>query len=320
MAKTRRTGRSDTFAARAASRFDSLRDSLRGLAPRVPLVASAATLVAIAGLAWWGLPRLRERADLAPPPAAGEALAVRFTSAPEWFDGLRQAEVAAEVARAVGEGSMLDATRLARAHAALQASGWFHSIEQVTLDDGGGFLVEATFVRPFAVVRHAGFDFLVDTGGRVLPMQWTAGHRPASPHYVAIVGASRPVVGAYGTPWPGADVAAGLELARALADRPWNELVAAVDVSTYESSESLALITQDGGRVVWGQAPGTRTVAELPVETKLGLLDYLHATHRRIDGGGGRILDLRSDLVTLQAEAARLATAGHVDGAGPGGG
>lgn len=315
MPKSRRSDRSATL----ASRFDALREKARAFAPALPTVAAVASVIVLAGLAWWGLPRLRERVELAQPVGAGP-LAVHFTSAPEWFDGLRQAEVAAQVARAVGEGSVLDTTRLARAHAALASTGWFHSIEQVTLSDDGGFLVEATFVKPFAIVRHGGYDFLVDTGGRVLPMQWTAGHRPASPHYVAVVGATQPVVGDYGTTWPGADVAAGMELARELADRPWYGLVAAVDVSRYGDEESLVLITQDGGRVVWGRAPATRTVAELPTETKLDMLDYLYARHRRIDGGAGRTLDLRSDLVTLQSEAARIAAAaGSGDAGGRGG-
>ena len=315
MPKSRRTARSETL----ASRFDALREKARSFAPALPTAAAVASVVALGALAWWGLPRLREHVELTAPVDAGP-LAVRFLDAPDWFDGLRQAEVATQVSREVGEGSMLDTTRLARAHAALASTGWFHSIEQVALADDGGFLVEATFVKPFAIVRHGGCDFLVDTGGRVLPMQWTAGHRPASPHYVAVVGAAQPVVGDYGTVWPGADVAAGMELARELAERPWYGLVAAVDVSRYAGEESLVLITQDGGRVVWGRAPGTRTVAELPVETKLDMLDYLYAKHRRIDGGAGRTLDLRSDLVTLQSEAARIAAAaGGSDAGGAGG-
>lgn len=285
-----------------ADRFDAFRASLRAGADRASLITCGLVLLGCVALLAWGVPRLRARLD-AQALASGNTSEVDFRDAPAWFDARRRAEVSEKVSMAVGYGSVLDPHRLAKAKAALMTTGWFKSVEQVRLADDGGFLVEATFVRPFAVVRHGEFDFLVDDQGCLLPMQWTAGHRPAEPHYIAIVGTSEPNRGDFGTPWPGADLAAGLELAKTLLDRPWRTEVAAIDVSSFRNDATLTLITRNDGRVLWGRAPGDRSVAEVTPDSKLSTLDHLYATSGRIDSGGGRIIDVRGDLVTVRGTA-----------------
>jgi len=289
-----------------ADRFDAFSSLLRRGSPGFPMIAAGAFLVICAVLLLWGVPKLRERLDERMRASTGVGT-VEFSNAPTWFDGLRQSQVTERVAQAVGTESTLDPNRLAKARDAILTTGWFHSIEQVRLTDDGGFLVDATFVTPFAVVRHVDHEYLVDSAGRLLPMQWPAGHRPATPHYFAIVGASQVPTGDYGSVWPGADVAAGLELARTLAPHQWSHLVSAIDVSTLASENSLALITSNGGRIVWGRTPGDRSVSEVPVESKIGTLDFLYANHRRIDSGGGVVLDLRGDLVTARPAASARA-------------
>ena len=284
-----------------ADRFDSLRSSLLAGSARASTVAAFAFVALLGVLVLWGVPKLRQRLDAQVMASAGPTT-VDYTNAPGWFDGKRRAEVSERVAMAVGDGSVLDPNRLAKARASLLTTGWFQSIEQVRLTDAGGFLVEATFVRPFAVIRHGEFDYLVDEGGRLLPMQWTAGHRPAEPHYIAIVGTSEPNRGDYGSAWPGVDVAAGLELARLLIAKPWCPEVAAIDLSQYAQDQTLSLITRSNGRLLWGRAPNDRSVAEVTPDAKLRTIDFLYASQRRIDSGGGRTIDLRGDLVTVRAE------------------
>lgn len=286
-----------------ADRFDSLRSTLTTLSGRASTIAAFAFLAVLGVLALWGVPKLRERMD-AQAIARGGASTVDYINAPAWFDGKRRAEVSERVTMAVGDGSALDPNRLAKARAALLTTGWFHSIEQVRLADDGGFLVDATFVRPFAVIRHGEFDYLVDESARLLPMQWTAGHRPAEPHYIAIVGTSEPNRGDYGTAWPGVDVAAALELTKLLLAKPWYSEIAAIDLSQFAQDQTLSLITRNNGRLLWGRAPSDRSVAEVTPDAKLRTLDYLYATQKRIDSGGGRSIDLRGDLVTVRAEPA----------------
>jgi hypothetical protein len=294
-----------------ADRFDAFRASLTASGPRFSAIAAVAFLLVCGALVWWGVPRLRARLDSSTLPESG-AVVVDYTAAPSWFDGLRREEVSKQVERAVGSASSFDPHRLAKAKDALMTTGWFRAVEQVTLTDNGGFLVDATFVEPFAVVRHAEQDYLVDRGGRLLPMQWPAGHRPASPHYVAIVGAQQAPRGEYGEPWPGKDVAAGLALATELGPKRWFPLVAGIDVSQFgdgadSTASMLSLITARGGRLVWGRGPDSRTAAEVPTETKLQTLDFLFAKFGQLDNGGGRTLDLRGDVVT-QLSAPQVAS------------
>lgn len=288
---------------KVANGLDGLRGHFASGGNAVSNIAAMLVLAGCVALLWWGVPKLRTRlAERAT--VAAESFDLAFTNAPSWFDGLRRAEVRDRVRAAVGEGSLLDQRRLATAREALLATGWFRSVEQVRLADHGGFQIDATFVRPFAVVRHGTFDYLVDDEGRLLPMQWTAGHRPASPHYVALVGSGSLPTGGYGTQWPGADVAMGLELARLLAGRAWFPEVSAIDVTRAADARELVLVTRHDGRVLWGRAPSDRSVAEVTPDAKLRTLDYLYATERRIDNGQGRVIDLRGDLVTLRADAA----------------
>lgn len=296
MARTKRHA-SSPFARRLAG----IREAFAAPSARASTIGAIATTAALVGLVTWGVPRLRARMDERQ--VAGDAPpAIVYVDAPQWFDQIRRDRVAARVMQAVGERSSLDPHRLAKARDALMTTGWFDRIAQVRLDDNGGFIVEADFVKPFAIVRHDRFDYLVDPSGRVLPMEWPAGHRPSEPHYLTIVGAAQPAPGENGARWAGADVAAGLELARLVADRPWFGEVAGIDVSGFAGANQLVLVTGGNGRIVWGRSPDDRSAAEVPVETKLRTLDYLYASQRRIDNGGGRTIDLRGDLVTVRRE------------------
>jgi hypothetical protein len=297
-----------------SDRFANLRARALGEESRLPLIAAIGFSLGLVGLAAWGVPKLRERlrtqtvdalASGTPVPGTtAESLGtVSYTELPAWFDEKRQSQVSARVRSAVGDLSTIDQTRLGRAKDAMLSTGWFSAIHQIRLADGGGFLVDAEFLVPFAIVRHGEFDFLVTPEGRLMPMEWPAGHRPAQPHYVAILGASQPAPGAIGDRWQGADLAAGLELARAIASEEWFQQVAGIDLTRFAGENALVLVTQSGGQIVWGRAPDDRSVAEVPTETKLATLDYLQRSNGRIDAGGGRVIDLRGDLVTLRADA-----------------
>ncbi|MFM7260401.1 MAG: hypothetical protein ACKO3W_07335 [bacterium] len=292
-----------------SDRFASLRERALGEGSRLPLMTAIACSLGLIGLAAWGVPKLRERLRTQTIDAIAQATddsthgAVNYTELPAWFDEKRQSQVSSRVRSAVGDLSTIDQTRLSRAKDAILSTGWFEEIRQISLADGGGFLVDAKFLVPFAIVRHGEFDFLVTPEGRLMPMEWRAGHRPAQPHYVAILGATQPAPGAIGDRWQGADLAAGLELARAIASEAWFTQVAGIDLSRFSAENALVLVTQAGGHVVWGRAPDDRSVAEVPTETKLATLDYLFRSNGRIDAGGGRAIDLRGDLVTLRADA-----------------
>ncbi len=238
---------------------------------------------------------------------------VSFTSSPAWFDQTCVRELTSLVANAVGDGSALDKTRLTTARQALAESGWFRSVDQVRLDSKGGFIVDATFRTPYAVVRQNGREYLVDDEGCVLPREWTQGQRPGNVHWTAIINVAAEVPGPRGKAWKGTDIAAGLALLRAIREHvpvgtAWEVLVDAIDVSRVDAAKELRIITARGGTVIWGRTPGDNSPAEIPTARKLAMLDTMYARSQAIDLGGNQVIDVRGDVVTLAPDPAAAKT------------
>ncbi len=278
--------------------FDRTAANLRGSGNAVSLLSMASCVVCAIAMLAIGVPRLRNYLNERSFIEAG-AITVRFVDAPAWFDRTRAAEIRAEVATAVGDGSALDPTRLVAAREALTQSGWFSAIKQVRLDDNGGFLVDAVFRHPFAIVLHANREHLVDENGCRLPADWALGQRPSEPHWISLVNATSPPPGAPGERWAGRDVAAGLELLKTTFGKPWERQIAAIDLSRMDG-DGLVLLTTNGGFIMWGYPPDVETTAEPPKAAKLRNLDVLFASTGHIDNGGGRVLDLRTDVPSVR--------------------
>ena len=257
----------------------------------------ASILAAVAFLAIF-VPRMRSYLEQRSFVASND-ISVRFLNPPAWLDQRRHEELRTAVASAVGDGSSVDPKRLADARAALLQTGWFKDIRQVSLEGVGGFAVDAEFRTPFALVLYNGLEHLIDSDGCRMPAHWTLGERPASPHWVTFINVAKPPLGEPGQPWPGADLAAGIELLKAMWNRPWERQVTAIDVSRLQE-DGLVLVTSSGGYVYWGYPPGLPTSAEPTAEAKLRNLDYLFSTTGHIDSGGGRVVDLRTDVPSVK--------------------
>ena len=290
-------------ASKAAAFFDSFAASVRAERGTVPFLMTVACILVMFALLAIGVPRLRSYLDARSIVAATD-ITLRFTKAPAWFDATRQLELRQAVANAVGDGSALDPSRIATAREAVAQSGWFKSIRQVELEGNGGFLVDADFRTPFAVVLHGEREHLIDEQGCRLPLSWPLGHRPATPHWISLVRAEAAPPGEPGGQWPGRDIEAGLDLLKTTWQRPWESQIAAIDLARFQQ-DGLVLMTRTGGFVVWGMPPSIASTAEPPATAKLRNLDHLFASTGYIDNGGGRIVDLRTDVpsVRLAAEA-----------------
>ena len=64
--------------------------------------------------------------------------------------------------------------------------------------------------------------------------------------------------------------------------------------------DGLVLLTTNGGFIMWGYPPDVETTAEPPKAAKLRNLDVLFASTGHIDNGGGRVLDLRTDVPSVR--------------------
>lgn len=298
----RKNSRNSSF---IADWFDGTASWLRGAGGTISFVAICACILLTIGFMAFGMPRLRQYLDQKSFVEARN-ITVTFVNPPAWLDRTLAADMQRMVANAVGDGSALDPARLTVAHDALVESGWFKSIDQVRLEGNGGFIVEARFRMPFALVVHGGREHLIDDEGCRLPAEWNLGERPASPHWITIVHAESTPPGQPGAPWSGRDLAAAIEFIKLTWNRPWQKQIAAVDLERF-AGDGLVVMTGSGGYVLWGAAPSVASSAEPPAQAKLKNLDHLFATTGFIDNGGGRIIDLRTDMpsVKLAAEAAQ---------------
>lgn len=291
----------------AAAFLDRLAANLRAERGSLPFAFTVASIVAAFILLAVGVPRLRSYLDARSMVAASD-ITVRFTKCPAWFDETRQLELRQAVANAVGDGSALEPARIATARAAITQSGWFRSVRQVELEGNGGFLVDAEFRNPFAVVLHGEREHLIDEGGCRLPLSWPLGHRPAQPHWISLIRSAEAPPGEPGGQWAGRDIAAGLDLLRSTWQRRWESEIAAIDLSRFDS-DGLVLLTRKGGLIVWGLPPSVASTAEPPAPAKLRNLDHLFASTGYIDSGAGRIVDLRTDVPSVRI-ATETAAAG----------
>lgn len=285
----------------AAGFFDRFSAAVRASEDRIPLAAVIGCVLGVGLLLAIGVPRLRSYLDRKSFVEAHD-ITLRFSDAPAWFDQKRRDELCRKVANAVGDGSTLDPARLAIAHDVLADCGWLRRVDQVSLEPNGGFLVDASFRIPFALVLHGTREHLVDTEGCRLPAEWELGQRSSNPHWITIVHARSGPPGGSGARWEGRDIEAALELLKLTSGRAWERQIAAIDLARFDE-EGLVLLTTSGGSLVWGVPPNTATTAEPTTQAKLVNLDHLFATTGHIDNGAGRTIDLRTDVPSVRIAA-----------------
>lgn len=283
---------------RGAGKPPSLRERLPRFAAdhARPIAVSSAwlagTLVVVT--AWiLGVPKLEAQASVR---YLVQEVEVRFVEAPQWA-GPELLEHLRGLARAELSPDPLRRQDLVGVRAALFASGWFDTVEQVRRLHGGLVEITGRFARPIAVLREAEGtrDHLVDAQGRLMPRTFTAG-RSGLP---AIVGSWSGLPALPEAPWVAQEVQVGLELLRLVRGRPWTQQVREVHVHRDPADGHLALelVTDRGCRVIWGRAPGREGVGEVPAARKLEYLDYHHEHYGHIDRGLQQELDITGDVV-----------------------
>ncbi len=255
-----------------------------------------------------GAPRLQSRLAAA---ASARGTTVAFTwpelSATDkntkppsgtWLPKSVQDELVASAQREVDRNpDPFSADGLRRVAESAAGSGWFEVITAVRHEPGGIVRVQGQWRTPAAVVRREN-DYVVARRGEVLPLAYERGASPLK----AIIGAKQDATKAGGRaipgmPWPGADVQAGLDLLALLATRPWAGQVSGVDVGEYATNKQLVILTNSGGRIVWGGASRDAIPGQVSAEIRLKRLDVLQhqfgaidARHRIVEVAGPRTL------------------------------
>lgn len=243
-----------------------------------------------------GSPRLEARAAQKSPeptleirwpllPAADGQMPTSWL-APEFQEYLLGVGVAA-----LGSGTdPLSARDLKNVSEALAREGWFDGEPVVRRRANGVLEVSGEWRTHAAVVRSGGSDHLVARGGELLP----AAYQPGQSGLRVITGAGFDLprngdAPFYGAAWPGGDVQAAIDLLALLSTQTYWFQVAGVDVSSYLSEHRLAIITDEGNRIIWGAGTDEWSPGEQSTEVKLQRLKMLYNEFTRIDANQSTI-------------------------------
>ena len=213
---------------------------------------------------------------------------IRFTNTPTWIGDSLINELG-RVASLQIDGTKPDQGQLTSIHHALDRSGWFEVVSRVHRAADGDIEVDATFLRPVAVVVDDFGEVVIGQGGRPLP----AGiHMEPGRHVVRITSPTENRPTRAQRQWLGDDMDAAIELHALLQQQPWVEQVQAIDLADYDRTGRLVLISHRGKRIVWGSRPGQETRLEPTAQNKIARLDRPYHSHRTIDHGVVHELDL----------------------------
>ncbi|MSR17813.1 MAG: hypothetical protein EXS00_01380 [Phycisphaerales bacterium] len=258
-------------------------------------IGAGALILGLALFATVVLPKLRKAAHASGASTVG-AVRVAFTRAPAWL-GESDIRLLSELAAAEAGPDPGDRQALARAQKALMDSGWFFSVSQVRRASVGELTVDALFAAPFALVCDSDGEHLIAADGRLLPRTYAADSGPAFPR---IRGCREPRPDHAGTRWIGADLAAGLELARMIDTQRWRSQIESIEVGGYAEDGQLRMKTRGGCTIEWGHPPGEETPAEVAAVQKLRYLQYFDSSFGKVDGECTGSLDVRTDCVGIR--------------------
>lgn len=176
---------------------------------------------------------------------------------------------------------------LASVGMAMAQSGWFDGTPTVERVNAKTIRVTGTWRTPAAVVRRDGKDYLVSWKGRRMPPVYQPDQSGFPVILDPVMAAPVTAEGApeYASAWPGEDIAASLELLRAVVAQPWANQVKAIDASRFSDDSTLALVTSYNTRIEWGGRFSKPRLGEAPTQEKVDRLAYLFREHGRIDAG-----------------------------------
>ncbi|GMV26864.1 MAG: hypothetical protein AMXMBFR58_28950 [Phycisphaerae bacterium] len=218
-------------------------------------------------------------------------LSVTSTSldnAPSWLPKQMQEDIRSFAQRNLDPvGSPLSVDPLRKLGSAMERSGWFDGRPTVRREAGGRVVITGEWRIPGAVIREGGKDYMVSWDGKPMPVIYEA--RESKLPAIIGVAIKPPAAGAnidYTKAWPGEDVQAGLELLRVVQGKKWSSQVEAIDVSNYEKTHTLSIVTTGNGRLNWGGRPNKPRLGEAGTSAKLATIDWLQKRFGSIDAGG----------------------------------
>jgi len=204
-----------------------------------------------------------------------------------------------KAAKPLGLHSVFDHQLLVDTATSLQSSPWVKKVNAVRRlydqSPGDTLEIDCDFRIPTALVKWADVYWLVDNDGFMLPASYsrqqldritTAADGKLNLRVIEGI-AHAPMVP--GELWPGDDLAAGLEMARTLANRDYTEQITTIDVSNYSGrldrrDSQVVLLTKFDTQIRWGRPPSSKDAfVDVPVAQKLLALEMMFNQYHRVD-------------------------------------
>ena len=237
---------------------------------------------------------------------------------PVWMSDYLQRQILASV-RPMGSYSAFDRNLLVEIGTSLKTNPWIKSVRSVRRAygrrPGDTVEIDCDFRAPVAMVHWKDYFWLVDGDGVKLPEQFT---QQQVPHVLTgrdgltniriIEGVRQPPVEA-GHIWPGADLAAGLDLVKLLYGENFADEITKVDVGNFEGrndgrASQLCLGTKYGSSIKWGRPVNAKDFfVEVSTTQKLKDLADVRSEYGRVDAGQPWI-DIRFDKITYPTASA----------------
>ncbi|MBO6512736.1 MAG: hypothetical protein JJ974_02075 [Phycisphaerales bacterium] len=211
-----------------------------------------------------------------------------------WMPISERARINNKLAPALQGSDTLSWHPLYQASRALADTGWVNGDPVARWTDDGSIIIDADWRVPAAVVRDNGRDYLIDFNANVLPLDYA----PDQSNQFVIHNPALPNPGT-GNQWDEPEIRDALKL---LAQLRANDLLAQVegiDLGTNREHGILQIITNGGGRIMFGGGPGRSRPAEMPSEVKIERLVALQTKTGRIDAGAV-LLDVRGQDITMK--------------------
>ncbi|MGJ8636419.1 MAG: hypothetical protein ACSHX5_06210 [Phycisphaerales bacterium] len=211
-----------------------------------------------------------------------------------WMPISERARINNKLAPALQGSDTLSWHPLYKASRALADTGWVNGDPVARWTETGSITIDAEWRVPAAVVRDNGRDYLIDYDANVLPLDYA----PNESNQFVIHNPALPNPGT-GNTWDEPEIRDALKL---LAELKANDLLAQVegiDLGTNREHGILQIITNGGGRIIFGGGPGRSRPAEMPSEVKIERLQAVQSKTGRIDAGAV-LLDVRGQGIMMK--------------------
>lgn len=232
------------------------------------------------------------------PPLAGKHTSRTASGEPATWMNTEQRRELELLAIKMLTGDPFDGASLKRTGDALRETGWFADGPWLKRYENGVVLITGKWRSPAAAVRtkmdgavgEGGMaDRLVTSSGELLPISYPLDRSKMK----VVVGVTEPAP-KLGEKWGGGDVQAGLALLNYLRAMPGYQQVSAVDVAEFAAHKRLSLLSDTGGRILWGGDPQEFNPGQAAPAIKRQRLAQLFSQTGRVDAGR-TFIDARSE-------------------------